>query len=84
MRAELHRDAAAHERAGAALERRWVDVIASEAASTEVSDGQERVERDAAAQSQKADVEAREVEMKLLETQLDVEEADRARPHLAG
>jgi hypothetical protein len=29
-RTDLHRDAAEHERAGAALERRWAEVVASE------------------------------------------------------
>jgi hypothetical protein len=47
-RADLHRDAAALERAGAALERRWAQVIASEDSGGAPSEGERRLEGDAA------------------------------------
>ena len=55
-RAELHRDAAAHEHAGAALERRWADLIASD---VEVD---ERARDDGSAASRSVQAQDREVE----------------------
>jgi hypothetical protein len=73
-RADLHRDAAVHEHAGAALERRWADLIASEEARDDLRDGQRRLAASANVEDREADVETREVELEVLESQLHARE----------
>jgi hypothetical protein len=54
-RVDLHRDAAALERASAALERRWAQIIAAEGEGSAAPDGEQRLEGDASVEDREAD-----------------------------
>jgi hypothetical protein len=61
-RVDLHRDAAAHERAGAALERRWADLISAEMEEGAVRQGGDGPRARGRVEDWDADVENREIE----------------------
>jgi hypothetical protein len=67
-RSDLHRDGAAYEHAGAALERRWADLIASEDAGDEVGASEQRFAASASVEDREADVETHEVELETHES----------------
>ena len=69
-RADLHGDGAVHERAGAALERRWADLIGSEDAGDAAAEDEPRFEAFACLEEREADAEVREIEAEMREKQL--------------
>jgi len=71
-RADLHRDAAAHERAGAALERRWAELIGGEDDATGPPDQRsaaftDQQDRTAGSEAYEIDVEIRESRVRMRE-----------------